>query len=109
MLPTLRPGDRLLVRYAPRVRPGDLVVVRLGAGQPGRPLAVKRAGVRDGAAWWVESDNPAAPGAVDSWKLGAPVPAADVVAVVRWRLPRLAWLASLGLRRAQLAARRRAR
>ena len=29
MLPTLRDGDRLLVRYGVRVRPGALVVARL--------------------------------------------------------------------------------
>ncbi len=80
MLPTLRPGDRLLVRYGARPRPGALVVVRL----PGdRPLAVKRAVRREPEGWWVERDNPAE--GVDSWAVGA-VPEGDVVAVVVGRL-----------------------
>ena len=79
MLPTLRPGDEVLVRWGGRVRPGRLVVVRL----PDRPLAVKRAGVRDAQGWWVESDNPAE--GTDSWTLGQPVPDADVLGVVVWR------------------------
>ena len=79
MLPTLHPGDWLLVRWGGRVRPGRLVVVRL----PGRPLAVKRAGVRDERGWWVESDNPAE--GTDSWTLGAPVADADVLGRVVWR------------------------
>jgi phage repressor protein C with HTH and peptisase S24 domain len=57
MLPTLRPGDALLVRRGATVRAGDVVVARFAA----RPdlLVVKRAvrPVADG--WWVESDNPA--------------------------------------------------
>ncbi len=77
MEPTLRDGDVVLVRYGNRPRAGRLVVVRLAG-----TLAVKRAGVRDVDGWWVESDNPAAPGAVDSWKLGQPVPAGDVLGTV---------------------------
>ena len=57
MLPTLRPGDCLLVRRPRRVRPGDVVVARF----PTCPdlLVVKRA-VRlvDGGLWEVEGDNP---------------------------------------------------
>ena len=79
MLPTLHPGDRLLVLRGRTPRAGDLVVVRL----PGRPLSVKRAGVRDADGWWVESDNPAE--GTDSWSLGMPVPDADVLGVVLWR------------------------
>ncbi len=89
MRPTLHPGDRLLVRYGGAVRPGRLVVVRLGAGGV---TAVKRASVADAAGWWVESDDPSAPGAVDSWRLGAPVPYGDVLGVVAarvWPLRRL--------------------
>ncbi|MGZ4455006.1 MAG: S24 family peptidase, partial [Nocardioides sp.] len=59
MLPTLRPGDRLLVRYAAPVAEGDLVVARF----PDGTLSVKRAGpptpLRDGRpGWWLASDNP---------------------------------------------------
>ena len=80
MLPTLVPGDRLVVRYGARPRPGALVVVRL----PGdRPLAVKRALRREPEGWWVERDNPSE--GVDSWAVGA-VPDQDVVAVVVARL-----------------------
>src|SRR4051812_25370213 len=39
MLPTLRPGDRLLLSYRQAPRPGALVVARL----PGGVLATKRA------------------------------------------------------------------
>lgn len=79
MLPTLRPGDRLLVRWGAAPRPGRLVVVRL----PGdRPVAVKRALRREPGGWWVERDN-AAEG-VDSWLVGA-IPDADVLGVVLGR------------------------
>ncbi|RZS87133.1 peptidase S24-like protein [Motilibacter rhizosphaerae] len=76
MLPRLRPGDRLLVRTGREPRPGRAVVVRL----PDRPLAVKRAGVRDADGWWVESENPAE--GTDSWTIGRPVPPGDVLGVV---------------------------
>jgi signal peptidase I len=88
MLPTLRDGDRLLVRAvgAPAVRavtgvpaPGDLVIVRL----PGRPASVKRLLRREDGGWWVERDNPAE--GVDSWLVGA-IPDDDLVGVVRARL-----------------------
>lgn len=84
MLPTLRGGDRLLVRYAATVRAGDVVVVRL----PDGTLAVKRAGFRVGDGWWVERDNPRE--GVDSALVGE-IPDADVlgVAVARvWPRPR---------------------
>jgi len=57
MLPTLRPGDCLLVGRGRRVRPGDVVVARF----PVRPdlLVVKRAVRPAGGLWWVEGDNPA--------------------------------------------------
>ncbi|MBS2938789.1 S24/S26 family peptidase [Nocardioides sp. J2M5] len=84
MLPALREGDRLLVRYAARVRPGDLVVARFVDGT----LAVKRAveprALRDGTAgWWLLSDNPDE--GVDSRHRG-PVATHDVLGVVRLRL-----------------------
>jgi SOS-response transcriptional repressor LexA len=59
MLPTLREGDVLLVRYTRPVRPGALVLARFADGT----LAVKRAVERretraGGPAWWLLSDNP---------------------------------------------------
>jgi len=79
MRPTLRDGDRLLVRHGAAPRAGDLVVVRL----PDGVVAVKRATERRDGGWWVERDNPAE--GVDSWLVGA-IPEPDVVAVVRARL-----------------------
>jgi phage repressor protein C with HTH and peptisase S24 domain len=80
MLPTLREGDRLLVRYGAVPRPGSIVLVRLS----GRPLSVKRLVRREpGGGWWVERDNPAE--GVDSWTVG-PVGADDLLAVVHARL-----------------------
>ena len=80
MLPTLRDGDLLLVRGGSgrlRARTGRLAVVRLPGG---RPVSVKRLGVRDAGGWWVERDNPVE--GVDSWQLGAPVADPDVLGVV---------------------------
>ncbi len=58
MLPTLRPGDCLVVVRGGRVRPGHVVVARF----PSRPelLVVKRAVRPVGDLWWVEGDNAAA-------------------------------------------------
>ncbi|HET7328459.1 MAG TPA: S24/S26 family peptidase [Nocardioidaceae bacterium] len=75
MEPTLRAGDRLLVRWGACPRLDRPALVRL----PERPLSVKRITGRDGDDWWVERDNPRV--GVDSWLVGA-IPAADVVAVV---------------------------
>jgi SOS-response transcriptional repressor LexA len=75
MEPTLRDGDRLLVRHGAPPRVGGLAVVRL----PDGVVAVKRATRREGAGWWVERDNPAA--GVDSWSVGA-IADADVMARV---------------------------
>jgi hypothetical protein len=79
MEPTLRDGDRLLIRYGGRVRPNALVVVRLAD----RPIAVKRAERLVDGGWWVTRDNP--DDGVDSWTVG-PVREDDVVAVVVARL-----------------------
>jgi len=84
MLPTLRDGDRLLVRYAATARPGALVLARFADGT----LAVKRAAERrttstGAAGWWLTSDNPDE--GVDSRHRGA-VPEPDVVAVVAARV-----------------------
>jgi nickel-type superoxide dismutase maturation protease len=79
MVPTLRAGDRLLVRWGGPVRPGELAVVR-------RPdpvgLTVKRAVRRTAGGWWVEGDNPY--GSTDSRHYG-PVADADVVGRVLCR------------------------
>ncbi|QZY30165.1 S24/S26 family peptidase [Nocardioides coralli] len=88
MLPGLRDGDRLLVRYGAAVRPGAVVVGRFADGT----LAVKRAAeqrpARDGSrGWWLLGDNP---DGLDSRHRG-PVPETDVlgVAVARvWPRPR---------------------
>jgi phage repressor protein C with HTH and peptisase S24 domain len=56
MLPTLRPGDCLLMSPGQRVRPGDLVVARFPDGPD--LLVVKRAVRRSGELWEVASDNP---------------------------------------------------
>ncbi len=79
MEPTLRDGDRLLVRYGAAPVVGKLAVVRL----PDRPLSIKRLTSRETDGWWVERDN-AAEG-VDSWLVGA-IPDGDVLATVRCRV-----------------------
>ena len=80
MLPTLRDGDRLLVRWGAGPRPGQLVVVRL----PGdRPLAVKRVVSHQDGGWWVERENPQV--GVDSWNVGA-IPEGDLLGVAHLRL-----------------------
>ncbi|MDQ1713707.1 MAG: hypothetical protein QOE45_3157 [Frankiaceae bacterium] len=77
MVPTLAPGEWLLVRRTPP-RVGRVVVVRL----PER-LVVKRVTRRTGdGRWWVEGDNAAA--SDDSRVFGA-VRSEDVVGEVRWR------------------------
>ena len=90
MLPTLREGDRLLIRHGTRVRPGDLVVARF----PDGTLAVKRAQEKRRTAsgtvgWWLVSDNPDE--GVDSRHRG-PVAEDRVLGVVRlrvWPSPRM--------------------
>jgi len=79
MSPTLREGDRLLVRYDAVPRPKRLVVVRL----PDGVVAVKRAARRVPGGWWVERDNPRE--GVDSWAVG-PIADQDVLAVVVCRV-----------------------
>lgn len=67
MVPTLRPGDRLLVGYGARARPGAVVVARFADGT----VVVKRCVERRGTGWWLLGD--AAPVGVDSRHRG-PVP-----------------------------------
>jgi nickel-type superoxide dismutase maturation protease len=88
MSPTVRHGDRLLVRRvrsAGAVRPGDVVLARF----PSRPelLVVKRVrrAVRGGH--WVEGDNPLV--ADDSRAFGVAVVVGTVVARLRPRPGRL--------------------
>ncbi|XCX49001.1 nickel-type superoxide dismutase maturation protease [Streptomyces phytohabitans] len=100
MLPTLRPGDRLVVHYGTPVRTGDVVVLR----HPFQHdlLIVKRAVGRRGGGWWVRGDNPEVRN--DSREFGA-VPDELVVARAWLRLrpprglqfsplPVLGWLLS---------------
>ena len=84
MLPTLRPGDRLLVSYRRRPRPGDVVVACFVDGT----VAVKRAAERRTSGWWLLSDNAGA--GTDSRHRGV-IPDTDVwgTAVARvWPRPR---------------------
>ena len=92
MVPTLRPGDRVLVWYGARVRPGNLVIAR----RPDRPnlVMVKRAVRRESGGWWLLGDNPY--GSDDSRKFGV-VPDESVLGRVLlryrrvWRLRSRRW------------------
>ncbi|KAA1429442.1 peptidase S24 [Nocardioides antri] len=79
MLPTLAPGDRLVLRHRAKPRPGRVVVARFADGT----VAVKRAVEVRADGWWLLSDNPDE--GVDSRHRGV-VPATDVVGVVLARL-----------------------
>jgi phage repressor protein C with HTH and peptisase S24 domain len=82
MLPTLRPGDRLLVSYRRTPRVGDVVVARFADGT----LAIKRVAERRTTGWWLLSDNPGQ--GIDSRHRG-PVAAVSAVALGRlWPRPR---------------------
>jgi phage repressor protein C with HTH and peptisase S24 domain len=84
MSPTLRPGDRLLVRYDGTVRAEALVLARFADGTLTVKRAAERRTTRTGApGWWLLSDNPDE--GVDSRHRGV-VGDADVVAVVLARL-----------------------
>lgn len=91
MLPTLRAGDRLLVRYAAPVAQGRLVLARFPDGTLVVKRAVERRETRGGEpGWWLLSDNPER--GVDSRHRGV-IPDRDVVATVLarvWPWPRLA-------------------
>jgi nickel-type superoxide dismutase maturation protease len=56
MLPALRPGDHLVVKYGAPVGPGDVVVVRHPLQH--NLLIVKRIAERRPTGWWVVGDNP---------------------------------------------------
>ena len=79
MLPTLRPGDRILVLHGAAPARGRLVVARF----PDGTTAVKRAAERRDGAWWLLSDN--AEEGTDSRHRGA-VPDAAITAVVLLRV-----------------------
>jgi phage repressor protein C with HTH and peptisase S24 domain len=88
MSPTVRSGDRLLVRRvrsADAVRPGDVVLARF----PSRPelLVVKRVRRAVPGGHWVEGDNPLV--GDDSRAFGAAVVVGRVVARIRPRPGRL--------------------
>ncbi len=84
MRPTLRPGDRLVVRYAAAARPGVLVLARFPDGTVAVKRAIEPRPTASGApGWWLLSDN--ADAGVDSRHRG-PVAAGDVLAVVLFRV-----------------------
>ena len=80
MLPTVRPGDRLLVSPWMPARPGHLVAVR-DPRTPAR-LLVKRVDRYAAGGLWVLGDNP--PASTDSRQFG-PVPRAALVGRVFYR------------------------
>lgn len=83
MQPTLRPGDRLLVRYGGTPAAGRIAVVRL----PDGVVAVKRLDLLADDGWWVSRDNPRE--GVDSWCAGRAVDEVLAVALCRvWPRPR---------------------
>lgn len=94
MLPTLAPGDRLVVVRAGRLRPGQLVALR----DPRRPdrLLVKRVAEVSAGAVVVRGDNPDA--STDSRSFG-PVRLTDVVGVAVHRYAPAARAGPLGSRR----------
>ena len=86
MVPTLRDGDRVLVRHEATIRPGDVVLATFRS-LPGR-LVLKRAVREQGGGWWLASDNTFAGG--DSSQHGVADVRARVVRLVR-RGRRLCW------------------
>jgi nickel-type superoxide dismutase maturation protease len=85
MVPTLLPGDRLLVARTSRVRAGDLVVVadpRVGDRDLVKRVVWTGAGVGGRLVVWVEGDNPEA--STDSRALG-PLPRDLIRERVIWR------------------------
>jgi phage repressor protein C with HTH and peptisase S24 domain len=86
MEPTLRAGDRLWVSYGRTPVPGQVVVARLADGAVVVKRAVERRTTASGrSGWWLLSDNPGAPGVLDSRHRG-PVADTDVFGVVTARL-----------------------
>ena len=92
MEPTLHTGDRMIVLHGARPKLGRLAIVRLPHDDQGapRPLAIKRVTMRDPddpSRFWVEADNQAAEGVVDSWTLGKSLTREDIRARVLFRIP----------------------
>ena len=84
MTPTLRGGDRLLVRYGRRPRVGEVVVARFVDGTVvAKRAAARRTTRRGGPGWWLLSDAPLL--GVDSRHRG-PVGDDDVLGVALLRL-----------------------
>ena len=84
MVPTLRPGDRLILSYRRTPHAGELVVARLPDGTVATKRAVERRTTDQGRpGWWLLSDNPAS--GVDSRHYGA-IAEEDLLAVVVMRI-----------------------
>jgi signal peptidase I len=82
MAPTLREGDRLLLRYGVRPVPGDVVVARFPDGVIAVKRVLREESHHSGApGWLLGSDNALAPGA-----RRAPVREDAVLGVVRVRV-----------------------
>ena len=79
MLPTLRDGDRLLVRYGQLPRKGQLAVAEFDG-----TIVVKRLEFSEGNTWWFSRDNPSE--GVDSWTRCMPSVTSDVLGTARARL-----------------------
>jgi hypothetical protein len=87
MLPTLRPGDRLLVRYAAPVAEGRLVLAHFVDGTLTVKRAVEQRETRTGEpGWWLLSDNPEE--GVDSRHRGVVADVAVLAVVVARVWPR---------------------
>lgn len=80
MMPTLRDGDRVLVRYGAQPRTGRLGIVRL----PDGVVSIKRLELVDDDGYWFSRDNPAE--GLDSWAFGRASGSEDVLAAVCCRL-----------------------
>jgi nickel-type superoxide dismutase maturation protease len=91
MLPSLQPGDRLVVVPVPTPRPG-MVVALPDPRDPSRTL-VKRVAVVEGDAVRVAGDNPAA--STDSRSFGA-VPTSSLLGRAVYRYAPLARVGRLG-------------
>jgi signal peptidase I len=87
MLPTLRDGDRLLIRYGRLPRVGEVAVVRFDD-----VVAIKRLSLRDGDEWWFSRDNSSE--GVDSWTRGVASRSDDIRGTAVLRL----WPRTGGLR-----------